>query len=201
MRLDLASSPSPHRITASPLEVLDLEDEVEQRLTIAFFSAERRALLATRSGLALASKTRRVNSTRTFNCQYRFKSSRQQSWRLGEKAIACIMPPKKSAGGYRPPIKSAAKASSSKLPDDGRPSASKTRRPTDNKGKGKAAASTSKPPVSAARYLSDEASEEDDEEEDEDDEEALSLVDPEEEPQPSFLENWLRMWRGPEELP
>ena len=27
------------------------------------------------------------------------------------------------------------------------------------------------------------------------------LVDPEEEPQPSFLENWLRMWRGPEELP
>ena len=26
------------------------------------------------------------------------------------------------------------------------------------------------------------------------------LVDPEEEPQPSFFENWLRMWRGPEEL-
>lgn len=27
------------------------------------------------------------------------------------------------------------------------------------------------------------------------------LVDPHEEPQPSFLENWLRMWKGPEELP
>lgn len=27
------------------------------------------------------------------------------------------------------------------------------------------------------------------------------LVDPEEEPQPSFLENWLRMWKGPERLP
>lgn len=26
------------------------------------------------------------------------------------------------------------------------------------------------------------------------------LVDPEEEPQPSFLENWLRMWKGPESL-
>jgi fatty acid desaturase len=27
------------------------------------------------------------------------------------------------------------------------------------------------------------------------------LVDPQEEPQPSFLENWLRMWKGPERLP
>lgn len=27
------------------------------------------------------------------------------------------------------------------------------------------------------------------------------LVDPQEEPQPSFLENWLRMWKGPEKMP
>ena len=27
------------------------------------------------------------------------------------------------------------------------------------------------------------------------------LVDPDEEPQPSYLENWLRMWKGPRELP
>jgi fatty acid desaturase len=27
------------------------------------------------------------------------------------------------------------------------------------------------------------------------------LVDPEEEPQPSYLENWLRMWKGPRRLP